>query len=127
MEFKTYSEVELNSFPREMVTSLFLMQNNSLQLLSQQYEQLIGQNERQSKQLEVQSTQLEVQSKKIESLLNQIENLQESLAILTNYRFGRKTEKTSEIFDGQLSLALKDGELVLNEMEQIRKGSSQKS
>ena len=74
MEFKTYSEVELNSFPREMVTSLFLMQNNSLLLLSQQCEQLIGQNDKQSKQLEE-------QSKKIESLLGQIENLQESLAM----------------------------------------------
>ena len=112
MEIKTYSEEELNSFPKEMVTSLFLMQNNSLILLSQQCEQLIGQNDKQSKQLEE-------QSKKIESLLGQIENLQESLAILTNYRFGRKTEKTSEMIDGQISLALQDGKLILNEMEQI--------
>ena len=124
MEIKTYSEVELKSFSKEMVTSLFLMQNNSLQLLSQQYGLLSQQNlSQQNKQLieqnEKQSKQLEEQSNKTESLLRQIENLQESLAILTNYRFGRKTEKTGEMIDGQLSLALQDGKLVLNEMEQI--------
>ena len=128
-----YSEAEINqinSYPKEMIISLFLMQNNSLQLLAQQNEQILEQskeqarlsslqNERQCKQIEEQSKLIEKQSKKIESMLNQIESLQENLAILTNYRFGRKTEKTSEILDGQICFALKDDELVLNEIEKI--------
>ena len=50
-------------------------------------------------------------------ILELVANLKEQVAILTNYRFGRKTEKTSEIFDGQMVLELDGKPLITNEIE----------
>ncbi|MBE5901587.1 MAG: hypothetical protein E7280_06740 [Lachnospiraceae bacterium] len=49
--------------------------------------------------------------------MKQIANLQEQSAILTNARFGRKTEKTSEMIEGQLALDLGDTANLFNEIE----------
>ena len=97
MEFKGFSEAELNSFSKDMIISLYLQLSASFQLLSEQSDRIMQQNEAQMKQ---------------------IEKLQESVAILTNHRFGRKSEKTSEIFPGQLRFTA-DGSVILNEAEMI--------
>ena len=109
MNFKAFSEEELNTFSKEMIITSYLQLVSFFQILSKQNEELIRKNEE----------QIEEQRKQNAELLKQIENLQENLAILTNYRFGRKTEKTSDIMDGQMVLALQDGTLILNEVEKI--------
>ena len=55
--------------------------------------------------------------KQNEQLIKQIESLKEQLAILTNHRFGRKTEVSSQI-PGQLSLDFGD-QAILNEAELV--------
>ena len=89
MDFKTFSEEELNTLSKEMIVTLYLQLSNSFKLLSEQNEQIMKQNEK------------------------QIAMLQEQIAILTNHRFGRKTEKTAEMLDGQYTLDLNSGELLL--------------
>ena len=73
----SFSEDELNSLSKDVLVKFFLQLQDNFQELSRQ-------NDANTKEL-----------------LKQISNLQEQLAILTNYRFGRKTEKTSEMLDGQ--------------------------
>ena len=97
MEFKAFSETELNRFSKEMIITLYLQLSASFKLISDQNEQIMKQNEAQIKQ---------------------IASLQESIAILTNHRFGRKSEKTSEMIDGQLSFTA-DGSIIINEAEAI--------
>ena len=89
MDFKTFSEEELNTFSKEMIVTLYLQLSNSFRLLAEQNEQIIRQNEK------------------------QIAMFQEQIAILTNYRFGRKTEKTADMLDGQYTMDLQTGELLL--------------
>ena len=90
MEKRTFDEEELNKLPRETLIRLYLQ-------LADQMEMLAGQNR---------------------LLLKQMADLQESVAVLTQQRFGRKTERTREMVDGQLSFSdLENGELVLNEAE----------
>lgn len=87
---KTFSEEELNTLSKDMIISLYLQLNSSFQLLSEQNKQM----------------------------MKQLSDLQEQLAMLTNYRFGRKSEKSSEIIDGQYTLDLATGEiLLLNDIE----------
>lgn len=90
MERKTFDEQELNKLPKEMLIRLYLQMAAQLETLTEQNRLLI----------------------------KQMADLQESVAVLTQQRFGRKTEKTREMVDGQLSFAdLGNGELVLNEAE----------
>ncbi len=96
MDFKAFSKDELNTFSKEMLISLYLQLNASFQLLSDQNKQILEQNEQQTK-----------------ALLKQIVNLQEQVSILTNYRFGRKTEKTSDILAGQYTMDFETGETML--------------
>ena len=65
---KTFSEEELNTLSKDMIISLYLQLNSSFQLLSEQNKQM----------------------------MKQLSDLQEQLAMLTNYRFGRKSEKTAD-------------------------------
>ena len=69
----------------------------------------------QSESLQLLSEQSSVIQKQNEQLIKQIESLKEQLAILTNHRFGRKTEVSSQI-PGQLSLDFGD-QAILNEAE----------
>ena len=103
MDFKAFSETELNGFSKKMLISLYLQIASSFQLLNEQNETILKQSEQLLEQNEQQ--------------LKQIENLQESIAILTNQRFGRKTEKTKEIIDGQIVMDLNGELLLLNEAE----------
>ena len=79
MDIKTFSTDELNSLSKEMIISLYQQLASSFLLISEQNKQIMEQN--------IEQTAL---------LTQQIANLQEQIAILTNARFGRKTEKTSE-------------------------------
>lgn len=97
----SFSEDELNSLSKDVLVKFYLQIQDNFQELSNQYDKMLEQNESNTKEL-----------------LKQVSNLQEQLAILTNYRFGRKTEKTSEMLDGQYTMDLNTGEiLLLNEIE----------
>ena len=111
MNFKTFSEDELNTFSKDIIITLYLQLSSSFQLISEQNSQIIEQNKKLLEQSELQISQINAQ-------ITQIDNLQEQIAILNNYRFGRHTEKTSEIFDGQYCFAA-DGSIILNEAEYL--------
>lgn len=100
MDFKTFSKGELNTFSKEMIITLYLQMSSSFQLISEQNQKIMEQNEQQTKQF-----------------MTEIANLREQIAILTNYRYGRKTEKTSDILEGQMVLELDGKPLLLNEVE----------
>ena len=87
MEKQTISRDELHKVPHNLLVDMFLQLNSSLTIMQQQNE----------------------------TLIKQVSNLQESIAVLTQQRFGRKTEKLSEI-SGQLSLAFDFSDIV-NEAE----------
>lgn len=88
------SQDELNKLPKDLLISMYMQLNTSFTVLRDQNEKIQAQNEQ---------------------LLKQITSLQENLSVLTQQRFGRKTEKTSEI-SGQLSFDL-DNSCILNEAE----------
>lgn len=75
MKRKMITKDELYKLPHHLLVDLFLQLNTSLTMMQQQNE----------------------------TLIKQISSLQESIAVLTQQRFGRKTEKLSEL-SGQLSL-----------------------
>lgn len=75
---------------------MYIQQGTSLQLLQEQNQTILSQNER---------------------LIKEVEKLRENVAVLTQNRFGRKTEQSSQI-PGQYSMDLDSG-LILNEAEAI--------
>ena len=75
MEKGTISRDELHKIPHDLLVDMFLQLNSSLTMMQKQNE----------------------------TLIKQISGLQEGIAVLTQQRFGRKTEKLSEM-PGQLSL-----------------------
>lgn len=97
MEFKAFSKSELNSFSKETVITLYLQVAANLKTLSEQNQQIIEQNKAQSKQ---------------------IADLQQDIAILINHRFGRKSEKTKDMIEGQYSFTT-DGTWIINEAEAV--------
>lgn len=94
MENFTLSLDELNKLPKNAIALLYLQMSESFSILSAQSQKIQNQNER---------------------LIRQIEDLQEQVAILTQQRFGKRTEVDKQIL-GQLSLSLEDIN-VLNEAE----------
>lgn len=89
-------EEELNNLSKETIITLFLQLSDSF---------------------EMQYSQLETLQKQNEKLLSRIDSMQESLAILTQQRFGRKTEK-SNTFAGQISFDLETMSII-NEAEKL--------
>ena len=89
-------ENELNKLSKDAIIMLFLQLSDSF---------------------EMQSHQLDILQKQNEKLSSQISNLQESIAVLTQQRFGRKTEKTNT-FAGQLTFDLETMNII-NEAEKI--------
>lgn len=89
------TQEELNSLSKDALVLMLIQQMDSLEVLNSQMEKLQKQNA---------------------ELIKQVSSLQENLAVLTQHRFGRKTEKT-ETF-GQLAF---DPEtmLIINEAEQL--------
>lgn len=88
-EQRKISQDELNNLSKETVIMLFMQLRDSFDVLQ-------GQNEK---------------------LLKQIESLQESVAVLTQQRFGRKTEKVNT-FDGQYTFDLETMNII-NEAEKL--------
>ena len=89
MEKRTISRDELHRIPHDLLVDMFLQMDSSLTMMQKQNE----------------------------TLIKQISGLQESIAVLTQQRFGRKTEKLSEM-PGQLSLTF-DTDDAINEAEAI--------
>lgn len=83
MEKRTISRDELHKIPHDLLVDMFLQLNGSLTMMQKQNE----------------------------TLIKQISGLQESIAILTQQRFGRKTEKLSKM-PGQLSLTFDPADAV---------------
>ena len=89
MEKRTISRDELHRIPHDLLVDMFLQMDSSLTMMQKQNE----------------------------TLIKQISGLQESIAVLMQQRFGRKTEKLSEM-PGQLSLTF-DPDDAINEAEAI--------
>jgi len=96
MEKQTISRVELHKVPHDLLVDMFLQLRTTLDLVNGQFETVQRQNE---------------------TLIKQVTSLQESIAVLTQQRFGRRTERLSEM-PGQLSLAL-DFSDAFNEAEAL--------
>ena len=87
MQKRTISRDELHKVPHDLLVDMFLQLNDSLTLMQEQNE----------------------------TLIKQVSSLQESIAVLTCQRFGRKTEKLSQM-PGQMSFTFDASEAV-NEAE----------
>ena len=90
------SRDELNKLSKDALILLFLQLSENLSLLSAQNQMIQKQNEQ---------------------MIRQIEDLKEQIAILTQHRFGRKSESDKQVI-GQLSLDLENS-CVLNEAESL--------
>lgn len=95
MENNTLTLDELNKLPKNAIALLYMQMSESFALLSEQNKTIQKQNE---------------------LLIKQTEDLKEQLAILTQHRFGRKTESAKQVL-GQLSFSLNDMCVILNEAE----------
>lgn len=95
----TISTDELNQLPREMLLILYTNLSESFRILSEQNGMIQKQNEQ---------------------LISQVEGLKEQLAILTQHRFGSRSERNLQT-EGQLSIDLEDM-CVLNEAECLVEG-----
>ena len=96
MESKAVSVEELNKLPREAITILYIQTFEMLQKMQEQNDSILKQNT---------------------SLVSQVEDLKQQLAILINQRFGKKSERFSQI-PGQLTLNF-DDPTMFNEVEVI--------
>ena len=85
------TEEQLNQMPKELLISMYLQLNLN-------FETLISQNN---------------------ELIRQIESLKEQIAVLTQHRFGRRTEKTASFDENQLSFDLNTLQII-NEAEYIQ-------
>ncbi len=96
MENRVPTEQELNKLPKEALAFMYLQQSQSFKLISDQNKVIQKQNEQ---------------------LIKQVEDLKEQIAILTQHRFGKRSEKSGQI-PGQLSFDLSTG-MILNEAESL--------
>lgn len=110
MENINISTDELNKLSKDTLILLYTQISKNMALMSEQFDAVMAQNEKNSKALQKQN----------EDLLAQIENLNEQIAILTQHRFGSRSEKNLNI-PGQISFDY-DGNLVFNEAEAIVTG-----
>lgn len=94
MKNQLFTEEKLNILPKETIIMLLLQQNENFRILSEQSAVIQMQNEQ---------------------FLKQVEDLKEQLTILTQQRFGTRSEKNLQI-SGQLSFDL-DNPNVFNEAE----------
>lgn len=96
---------ELNSLPQSALVLLYSQ-------LVQSFNVLIEQN-----------NTISMQNKE---LLSEVSNLRESVAVLTQQRFGRNTEKSKDMLDNQLSFD-ESGNIFLNDSEYILDTSEEES
>ena len=83
MEKTTITKDELNNLSKNMIVMLCLQLHESFQLISEKNTTIQEQNER---------------------MLHQVESMKEQISILTQNRFGRKSEKTLPTEKTQSSL-----------------------
>lgn len=101
MKKKTLTLDELNKLPKDAIAMMYLQMSESFALLAAQNKTIQEQNEH---------------------LIRQTEDLKEQLAILTQHRFGRKTEADKQVL-GQLSFSVEDM-CVLNEAEALTENNA---
>lgn len=101
MENTTISKDELNNLSKETIIFLFMQQSENLALIKDQYQTLVAQNEFSNEQMK--------------ALQKQITDLQEQISILTQHRFGARSEKN---LPGQMTFDI-DGNLIFNEAEAL--------
>lgn len=107
MENSIISTDELNNLSKETIILLFTQQSQNFKIISDQYQTLISQSEKH-----------EAENKEyINQLMAQIADLKEQVAILTQQRFGSRSEKNLDI-PGQLSIPF-DDVCVFNEVEAV--------
>lgn len=94
MENITLTLDKLNKMPKNAIALLHMQMSESFTILSAQSQKIQDQNER---------------------LIRQIKDLQEQVAILTQQRFGKRTENDKQVL-GQLSFSL-ENMCALNEAE----------
>lgn len=96
MEKITITKDELNNLSKDMIVMLYLQLHESFQLISEQNTTIQKQNEQ---------------------MLHQVESMKEQISILTQNRFGRKSEKTLPT-EGQLSFDF-ENLCIFNEAESL--------
>lgn len=107
MENSVISIDELNNLPKEAIILLYTQLSQNMVILSEQFKTMSAQSDKNAENLQKQN----------EQLLAQITDLKEQIAILTQQRFGSRSEKNLSI-PGQLSFDF-DGSLIFNEAEAI--------
>ena len=80
---KKMSEEELNNIPKDMIIKMYVQLSDSFDLMNSQMDQLIKQDKELNRNLAL---------------------MKEQIAILTQNRFGRKTEKSADIPSGQMTI-----------------------
>ncbi len=93
METQSLTREQLNAVPKEVLVTLYMQ-------LSENMSTVMGQNE---------------------ALLKKVDQLQESIAVLIQQRYGKKSEKSTQI-EGQLSLDLPELD-IFNEAEKLTESS----
>lgn len=96
MKIKMMTQEELNNLPKGALAQMYMQLTNSFNVVNKQLEALQKQNN---------------------TLISQMSNLQDHIAVLTQQRFGRKTEKLSNITSDQLTMNLDDIMEIFNEVE----------
>ena len=96
---------ELNSLPQSALVLLYSQLVQSFNVLLEQNNTISMQNK---------------------ELLSEVSNLRESVAVLTQQRFGRNTEKSKDMLDNQLSFD-ESGNIFLNDSEYILDTSEEES
>lgn len=96
MENNALTKQELNNLSKDAIVLICLQQSQNFQLLLDQNKVIQKQNEQ---------------------LIKQVENLKEQVAILTQHRFGKKTEKSKQV-SGQFYFDWETGQ-ILNEAEAL--------
>ena len=107
MENSVISIDELNNLSKETIILLYSQLSQNMSLMSEQFKAMAAQSDKNTESLQKQN----------EQLLAQITDLKEQIAILTQQRFGSRSEKNLSI-PGQLSFDF-DGSLMFNEAEAI--------
>lgn len=103
MKNKAFTQEELNHIPKNALVQMYLQLASSFELISNQLETLQKQNQ---------------------SLVKTMDSLQEKVDLLTQARFGRKTEKLSEITADQIAMDLSGMLDIFNEIEALTENST---
>lgn len=119
MIFELIPKEKIHDTPKDVLETLYYQSTMLCKQLSEQIERRDEQDREREEQNRILAEQNKLLTEQNAKLLAQMDSLKESIAILTQHRFGRKTEKTANMIDGQLVFDAEGNILVLNEIEQI--------